>query len=226
MELLVFGHGGAKVLVYPTRCGRFYEAEDLGIVEVLRPKIEAGALQLFCIESLDTETFYCFWAHPSGRIRRHVQYEDYVVREVLPFMEAKNSHPCTIVHGASLGAYHAVNVALRHPRRFCKLIAFSGRYDLTQPADGFADLLGGYCDETVYSHMPIRYLPDLVDASTLAKLRGMHIVLVIGEQDPFRPSTEDLSQILKAKGIRHELHMWQGRAHTARSWRQMAALYL
>ena len=28
MELLVFGHGGAKVLVFPTRDGRFYEYES------------------------------------------------------------------------------------------------------------------------------------------------------------------------------------------------------
>ena len=31
MELLVFGHGGAKVLVFPTRDGRFYEYENLGV---------------------------------------------------------------------------------------------------------------------------------------------------------------------------------------------------
>ena len=30
MELLVFGHGGARVLAFPTRCGRFYEYEERG----------------------------------------------------------------------------------------------------------------------------------------------------------------------------------------------------
>ncbi len=34
MELLVFGHAGAKVLVFPTRCGRFYEYEEMGLVEI------------------------------------------------------------------------------------------------------------------------------------------------------------------------------------------------
>ena len=42
MELLVFGHAGAKVLVFPTRDGRFFEYEDMRMTEVLRPKIEAG----------------------------------------------------------------------------------------------------------------------------------------------------------------------------------------
>jgi esterase/lipase superfamily enzyme len=32
MELLVFGHAGPKVLVFPTRDGRFYEYENLGLV--------------------------------------------------------------------------------------------------------------------------------------------------------------------------------------------------
>ena len=46
MELLVFGHAGAKVLVFPTRDGRFYEYENLRIVQRLAPKINAGQLQL------------------------------------------------------------------------------------------------------------------------------------------------------------------------------------
>ena len=36
MELLAFGHAGAKVIVFPTREGRFYEYENLRMTEVLR----------------------------------------------------------------------------------------------------------------------------------------------------------------------------------------------
>src|SRR5579871_6863929 len=36
MELLVFGHGGAGVLVFPTSMGRFYQYEDFGMVDTLR----------------------------------------------------------------------------------------------------------------------------------------------------------------------------------------------
>jgi esterase/lipase superfamily enzyme len=32
MELLVFGHSGARVLVFPTRHGRFYDYEDFGML--------------------------------------------------------------------------------------------------------------------------------------------------------------------------------------------------
>ena len=72
MELLVFGHAGAKVLIFPSRLGRFYEYEKLGLVNTLKHKIEQGWLQLYCIDSIDAESFYCDWAHPHGRIQRPI----------------------------------------------------------------------------------------------------------------------------------------------------------
>ena len=47
MELLIFGHAGAKVLIFPTRDGRFYEYEKLGMVGALKHKIDQGWLQLY-----------------------------------------------------------------------------------------------------------------------------------------------------------------------------------
>src|SRR5688572_7945895 len=35
MELLVFGHAGARVLVFPTSLGKYYEWEDRGMVATL-----------------------------------------------------------------------------------------------------------------------------------------------------------------------------------------------
>jgi esterase/lipase superfamily enzyme len=45
MELLVYGHAGAKVLVFPTRDGNFHEYEDLSIVYTLADKIDAVGIQ-------------------------------------------------------------------------------------------------------------------------------------------------------------------------------------
>ncbi len=57
MELLIFGHAGAKVLMFPTRDGRFWEYEQLNIVASLADKVNDGHLQLYCIEGLAQETF-------------------------------------------------------------------------------------------------------------------------------------------------------------------------
>jgi len=58
MELLVFGDRGAPVLVFPTSMGRFYQWEDFGLVSHMAPRIEAGWVQLWCVDSIDGESFY------------------------------------------------------------------------------------------------------------------------------------------------------------------------
>jgi len=226
MELLVFGHAGAKVLVFPTRDGRFWEYERLGLVDSIADKIEAGHLQLYCVDSLDHESFYCFWSHPSGRIRRHIQFEAYILEEVMPLMAAKNGHPCTIAHGCSLGAYHAVNIALRHPHLFKKVCALSGRYDLTLTVEDFRDLFDGYYDQDVYFHTPTHFLGQLACDWRLESLRRMDIVLAVGTGDPFVDNNRHLSHLLAERGSRHALHLWDGRAHHGHAWRQMVPCYL
>ncbi|MEF8792078.1 esterase family protein [Thiohalorhabdus sp.] len=226
MELLVFGQTGAKVLMIPTRDGRFFEYEDLGLVGALAPKIEAGELQLYCVDSVDEESLYCGDCHPAHRIQRHEQYQEHLLSEVLPLMAAKNGHTCTIAQGCSLGAYHAADIAFRHPQLFQKLAAFSGRFDLTLNVEHFGDLFEGYYDDTVYRHTPSHFLPDEQDSHRLAALRAMDIVLAIGQEDPFLANNRQLSAVLTDKGIPNELHIWPGRAHRGGSWRRMAPLYI
>ncbi len=226
MEFLVFGHSGAKVLVFPTRLGRFFEYENMRVVEALRPKLEAGHLQIFCVDSIDSESLLCPQIHPQERIRRYRQYERYILDEVLPYMEGRNPHECVIVHGCSLGAFHAANFAFRFPHRFRKLAAFSGRYDLTWPVEDFRDLFDGYYSEDIYFHTPLHFLPNLNCEQSHAALRRLDIVLTVGDQDPFLANNMSLSRVLEAKNISHRFHVWQGRAHQGQSWRKMAQLYV
>ena len=49
MELLIFGHAGARVLVFPSSMGRFFEWEDQGMIGVLRRRSGARlAATLLC----------------------------------------------------------------------------------------------------------------------------------------------------------------------------------
>ncbi|GAB3919923.1 hypothetical protein GCM10028827_00770 [Mucilaginibacter myungsuensis] len=98
--------------------GRFYDYENWGIVHALTDRIDNGELQLFCVDSIDAESFYNQWAHPSGRMQRHLQYERYILHEVLPLMHHMNAIRDIIVAGCSLGAYHATNIALKYPHLF------------------------------------------------------------------------------------------------------------
>lgn len=226
MELLIFGHGGAKVLVFPTRCGRFHDYEDFGLVHALSPKIQQGHLQLYCLDSIDAESFYCFWANPADRVQRHLQYEEYILNEVMPLMRDKNPHSCTISHGCSFGAFHAVNIAFRHPHLFQKVVALSGRYDLTMPMADFRDLFDGYYDQAVYFNTPSHFIPNLADLGSLQHLNYMDIVMVVGQWDPFYDNNRQLSSTLWEKSIWHAMHVWHGRAHGPRHWRKMVDLYV
>ena len=113
MEMLVFGHDGIPAIVFPTSCGRFYEFEDRAMVSAVWEKIESGRLQLFCVDSVDAESWYNRNVPPRWRIARQVQYENYILREVLPFVRQQNSQPHLVSVGCSLGGYHAANIAFQ-----------------------------------------------------------------------------------------------------------------
>lgn len=226
MELLVFGHSGTKVLFFPPRMGRFYDYEDWRVIKALQDKIEAGYIQVFCLDSIDTETFYNNWADPGHRIYRHCLYEKYILEEVFPLMDELNNDPNVISAGCSLGAYHAVNIAMRHPTKFCKVVGMSGRYDLTFSKAYFDDLMAGHRDENVYFNMPTQYLKNVDDPVYIEQINKMDIVLVIGKEDLFLENNYQLKGILDSKGISYQFYEWEEEAHKAYYWRRMVKLYI
>lgn len=219
MELLVLGHAGARVLIFPTSQGRFFEYEDRGMVANLVDQIDQGQLQLFCVDSVDAESFYCRWAHPSGRIRRHAQYEAYLLEEVLPLSQTLNPNPFLITHGCSFGAYHALNLALRHPHRVGRVLAVSGKYDMTSFFDG-------YYDDLIYFHTPRHYVPNLTDGAMLDAMRRMDIILAVGKDDPNIEDNRAMSGALWAKGVGNALREWDGWCHDWPYWSQMVHQYI
>jgi esterase/lipase superfamily enzyme len=225
MELLVFGHGGARVLVFPTREGRFFDYENWGLVESLRHRIEAGAIQLFCVDSVDSESLYGRGRPPHQRIARHNEYERYILDEVVPFTEVKNDHPDLVAHGCSIGAYHSVNIAFRHPEVFRRVVALSGRYDLTRNMGPFPDLFDGHYSEDIYFHTPNHFIPNLWEEETIDRLRRLDVTLAVGREDLFEPSNRDLSGALWNKDVAHRLEYYTGEAHRARYWREMIPRY-
>ncbi|MDD4991518.1 MAG: alpha/beta hydrolase-fold protein [Paludibacter sp.] len=226
MELLVYGHAGAKVLLFPTRTARFFDYENWRIIESLQHHIEQGWLQVYTLDSIDQESFYCFWAHPQGRIHRHMEYEQYILDEVIPFANTNNPNPFLMSVGCSMGAFHAVNLALRYPHLFGKVVALSGRYDLTLNLGMFYDLMDGYYSDYVYHHSPSHFMPNMPEGEQLNHIRNLQITIVCGKEDVFLQNNRDFSQTLTNKGINHHFYEWEGEAHKAKYWRLMLPLYL
>lgn len=220
MEMLVFGHAGTPVLVFPTSMGRFFEWEGFGMIDALRPQLEGGHNRLYCLDSVDSESFYSPSAPPWARIARHEQYDRYVAEEVLPHIAGETGTNFLIVTGASFGAYHAANFAFRYPQRVGKLIAMGGCYDIKR-------FLGDYYSDAVYFHNPVDYLANLTDPHLLGWLRRQDIRLAVGEHDFCRGSTEYVSSLLYGKGVGHQLDIWyDGAGHDWPWWRGMIAKHI
>ncbi|EOR92919.1 hypothetical protein ADIARSV_4007 [Arcticibacter svalbardensis MN12-7] len=226
MELLVFGHRGRAVLFFPTRMARFYDYENWGIIDALKDRINNGELQLFCVDSVDVESFYNQYEHPSQRINRHLQYEQYILREVIPLMHSKNNGNRLEVAGCSMGAYHAINLAMKYPYLFHKVIGMSGRYDLSQNIQYFKDLFDGYHNENIYFNTPVQFIANMHDEHILNNIRNMEIVMAIGQTDSFLSGNQEFSRVLWSKGIAHHLYVWDKDAHRPRYWRRMVQFYL
>jgi esterase/lipase superfamily enzyme len=219
MELLILGHAGARALVFPTSMGRFFEWEDRGMIQALGEHLERGWLQLYCVDSVDSESWYARWKHPADRAWRQVQYDNYLLHEVLPLSNQINGNPFLITTGASFGAYHALNFALRHPHLVGRAIGMSGIYDIRRWTDG-------YHDDNVYFNNPVAFIANENDWGRLATLRRQDLILVTGRDDPMRQSSEELSGVLWRKDIGNALRLWEGWAHDWPWWTQMIHLYI
>jgi esterase/lipase superfamily enzyme len=216
MELLVFGHAGLPVIVFPTSMGRFFDYENRQMISIIGDRYERGQIQAFCVDSVDAESWYNKSIHPAQRVARHEQYDHYLVNEVVPFIRSRNSSPELTVTGCSFGGYHSANFALKHPQLVTGFISMGGAFDIHQ-------FLDGYYDDTCYYNCPPDFLPNLNDSA----LNRMNIVLAAGEYDICRAENERLSGILAAKGIAHTLDIWgDGAGHDWPWWQAMVVKFL
>lgn len=219
MELLVLGHGGAKLIVFPTSQGRFFEWEDRGMADALHEQINNGWLQLYCLDSIDSESWYAKWAHPGGRAYRHHQYFEYILNEVIPFSYQKNPNDFFITSGASFGAYHAMAFGLKHPGLINRIIGLNGIYDIRMFTDG-------YSDDYVYYNNPPQFIPNESDPGRLHELQKMDIIMTAGKTDWLLGESRNMSRVLWDKGIGNALREWDGWAHDWPWWRQQIVMYV
>ena len=220
MELLVFGHGGMPVIVFPTSMGRFYDYEDRGMIGAIGYQYDAGRLQAFCVDSVDAESWYNRGVSPRERVLRHMQYESYIIHEMLPFIHAHNPEARVAVTGCSFGGYHSVNFALRHPELVGPCVSMGGAFDIHQ-------FLNGYYDDDCYFNCPPDFLPRLNDERYLNEYRSsLRMVLATGETDICLNENLRLAGILNGKEIPHWLDVWaDGAGHDWPWWQRMAVKF-
>jgi esterase/lipase superfamily enzyme len=201
MELLTFGDAGLPVVVFPPERGRFFDYEDHGMVQALSGKIEGGQLQLFCVDSVDAESWLNRAVHPHERLARHLAYESYILYEVAPLMKKLSGAAQIGASGCGLGAYHAFNFAMKHPDLTASLIAMSGCFDMRRFMDGFNS-------NEFYLNNPVDYLPNMNDPWFLERYAKMRIVFGAADRDICLAENVRMKEILLKRGIPCWLDVW------------------
>ncbi len=220
MEMLVYGHDGLPAIVFPSSCGRFFDFENHGMVAAVQHKLDSGQLQLFAVDSVDAESWYNRDVPPRWRIARHLQYEHYILREVLPYLRQVNHNPLLAALGCSFGGYHAANIAFRHPHLFTAMLSMSGAFDLSS-------FLGGYHDQDCYFNLPTQYLPNLHEHGLLERMRKNTYILATGVHDQCWDQNERLARILRDQAIPVRLDVWGNQTgHDWPWWQQMLQTYV
>jgi esterase/lipase superfamily enzyme len=206
VHLWRYGHWGAPLIVFPTAAGFAHEWEREGMLEVLAPLIYQGKLKLYCPESNVSETWTKKETDPRQRVRRHMDYERFILDDLVPAIRADcNSTDIKIATaGASLGAMFAANFALKFSEIFDYALCLSGRYDAT-------NFTGGYSNDDIYYSNPMAFVSNL-EGEALAKVQAnTQLTLVCGQgrwEEGCIEETQQLADILAAKGIQHIRDIW------------------
>ena len=224
MPLVAYGHAGIPLLMFPTAAADYLEYERFLLIDTIAHHIEAGRIRAYAINSVNRYSLLNQEAHGHLKARLLTAYDAYVVNDVLPWIREDCAEPDArpLTTGASLGAFLALNMTLKHPDLLSGCIAMSGSYEIR-------DYLRDYYDDDVYFNNPVDYMPRLDDETILAQLRNdVKLMLISGQGAYENPGRAvQMADILRIKGIPCQLELWGHDVdHDWPWWRKMLDYYL
>jgi len=222
-----YGHFGRPVIVFPSERGRAWDYENNGMVDAVRPLLEAGRVKLYCVDSFDEISWSDNWIPLEERARRHGAYAAWITGAVAEWIGTDSPGATdAVVTGCSMGAYHALQFALTRADLFPVVICQSGNYD---PATWHG---WGERGDSAYFTNPTDYVPNL-HGDHLDWLRAHASLLLVCGQGQWEDTTGALESsrrfaaLLDEKGIRHELDLWgHDVPHDWPAWRAQIAHHL
>lgn len=227
MEFKMYGDNGILCLIVPCQDGRFFEWEDRKMFDLMAPWINEGRIQFVTVDSVDKETWSSH-GQSSWRMAQQENWVNYVMNELIPSALAKagkSQDEPVMVMGASMGATHAVNLFLRFPYRFQKLLALSGIYDMS------SYIYDNNFDGNFYQNSPLAYLPNMdPNHDFIRKYNENQGIIVVGEGDWENETLRDtrrLADVMYQKGIHLPIYFWgQDTPHDWPSWEKQILTYL
>jgi S-formylglutathione hydrolase FrmB len=152
-----------------------------------------------------------------------VRYEDFFIREFLPYIEShyrvRPDRKSRGITGVSMGGYGALRFALRYPSLFVAVSAHSPALIETLPnikvssdqAVAVAAVLGKAFGSTVDAAFWQRESPFTIVKDS-PRPAGLRIYFDCGTDDEFgfNKGNAQFDQLLTARGIPHEFHLYPG----------------
>lgn len=227
MEYKVYGRGGVPCIYFPCQNGRFYDFENFGMLEVCRPYLEQGQLQIFSVDTVDAEALSAEWRPGWERIARQEQYVQYIAQELAPIISVWNkltAQTGIMLMGFSMGAYHSANLYFRRPDLFTRNLSLSGIYRI-----GY--VLSGYQSLETYLNSPADSLRNLPQGHPyydyFARGRAIFCVGQGAWEHPMQESTRELDTVLCEKGIPARFYYWGYEVcHDWCWWKRQTEIYL
>ena len=227
MEFKVYGHSGRPVLFIPCEGGRFYDYEDFGMIDHWAQWIEEGRCCIYTMDSIDHET-YLSNAEPSQRIRRHEQWYNYIIEELVPYIrflsQERNGYDQGIMtFGCSMGAMHSAHLFFRRPDLFNGVFALSGVYDCKM-------YFGTYMDDVLYRNTPTEYLRNLPEEHYYKRMYNNRRMLFVAGQGPWEEASVNslryLEYVMRGRGIHAYTEYWGNEvSHDWYWWHKMVEVY-
>jgi esterase/lipase superfamily enzyme len=196
-EILTFGSGGIPVLLFPTGSGRYYTAKDLGFIDVVADLVEDQKLKIYCPDSVDSMSWFNWGIDPSDRINIHNGYERVILNDVVKYIQYESGKSKITAVGIEFGAYHALNLAFRHPHLFSGVITIDGNFDIKK-------FIFGFYDDNSYFNNPIDFLPNLEEGWYLEHIKKLNIILGCSDYCENKNENFLLSDIFNKKLINHQ----------------------
>jgi len=207
MNIRVYGAPtGVPILVFPTQDAMSDNFENFGMIEAVTDDLRRGRIQLFCVDTVDTETWSNLWGDKTWRAQRQEQYYAYIIDEVVPRIYVENtSRRLPIAAGCSLGGLHAAIVFFRRPDLFDGVLSLSGVYD----AKFFTD---GWMNDVLYDNSPLDFLANMPgDHPYIDLYNRRRIVLCVGQgrwEEEGRRTTALMGDVLYSKDIHAWVDFW------------------
>jgi len=217
--MLVFGHAGFPVIIFPTSRARYYQAKDFGLINAASYLLDAGKIKIYCPDSLDNLSWYNSNIHPVDRVKTQIAFEEVILNDVIEFAFLDTGFDKVGLAGCSFGGYHSANIAFRNPDKVRYLFTMGG-------ASNIKRFLDGYYDDSCYFNNPPDYLVNLTDDKILDAIKKIGIVLGTGEFDMCLDENKELSRILSLKQIPNWLDVRKNTGHDWNWWKEMFVEYL